>query len=365
MQLASQRGPGGPRAWVVAATLVMAAGAAHALYPGQEAWAQGKAAQEYEILAYEANELKTPADLAAILWSYTVACEGIDNDFARRQCAGLRKARQEQLARRTFRMSGDRLAFSARDYDEARKGVEFKLYSCLACGKAVLVEGSEFHVLGTGERTVFGTAVLGPVMRNAWVKAADAGAAAAWKSDAVPRLRTEFVFRIPEKEQMWKQGQVQGFVVEILGFRVYDPCTGEIIAAQPRAVPLTRDPRTCTGQDLLALRRAEDEARKAEEAAREAARGPVLPEQLTPQDIQEALKPALAKAQECFAIYGVAGEGNFSITIDASGVVTGLAQQGYFADTPTGDCIADEVKKAVFPKTRKASTTVEYPFVLQ
>lgn len=327
------------------------------------AYAQSKeATQEYEIMAYEAEDVRGSEPLAAVLWPYLATCENVADAYQKRQCLAVRDARRVQLAGRTFRVSGDRLTFSPSDFDAEKKALTVKLYECIACAQPVAIDGVSRYVLGTGaERTVFGTTVLGAMVRAAAVPVADEAGAARWKADVAPRLRTELVFRVPAQDQAWQQGGTDGFSVEIVGYRVHDPCTGAVIVSRPRSSPVAKDPSTCTGEDLLALERARQEAEKPRDTG---PTGPVLPEKLTPVDIQEALKAATLAAEECHAIYGVAGEAKFRIAINRDGAVTGIEQEGYFADTPTGDCIAAAVKAAKFPKTQQESTTVNYPFVL-
>jgi hypothetical protein len=326
--------------------------------------ATAHAQTSYEVAAFEAQEIASQKDLAALLWAYLGSCDSIDNDFGRRQCESLRAARRAQLAGKTFRMAGDRLALSALDFDDKKKTLELKLYGCIACSAAVTVEGQPMYVLGTGQATIFGTTVLGPMVHSVARKFQDEAAALLWKRDVVPRARTELVFRIPAtpEEFLWKRDLSQGVAVEIVGYRVHDPCTGEVLMAQPRSKPVARDPSTCTGEDLLALQRARREAEKPKDTG---PKGPVLPAALTHVDIQVTLKPAVEAAQQCYAIYGVAGEARFRIKINGKGQVVAVEQEGYFVDTPTGDCIDRAIRAVTFPRTQKASTTVNYPFLLR
>jgi hypothetical protein len=341
-------------------SMILAIGAVLVAGPIPAAHAQAS----YEVAAFEAQEIASHKDLAAILWAYLGSCDSIDNDFGRRQCESLRTARRGQLAGKTFRMAGDRLSLSALDFDDKKKTLEIKLYGCIACSAAVTVEGQSLYVLGTGQATIFGTTVLGPMVHSVFRKFQDEDAALQWKRDVVPRARTELVFRIPAtpEEFLWRRDLTQGVAVEIVGYRIHDPCTGQVIMAQPRSRPVAKDPSTCTGEDLLALQRAREEAERPKD---QTPKGPVLPEALTHVDIQETLKPAVEAAQQCYAIYGVAGEARFRIKINGNGQVVEVEQEGYFADTPTGDCIDRAIRVVTFPRTQKASTTVNYPFVLR
>ncbi|MEM9492001.1 MAG: hypothetical protein AAGC55_22840, partial [Myxococcota bacterium] len=205
---------------------------------------------------------------------------------------------------------------------------------------------------------------------------ADQAAADKWKADVLPRLRTQFVFRIAtpaggkpsgpaaaagdtQNEHVWAEGPARGVSLDIVAYRVHDPCTGRVLAARPRATRLPREEAACTGDDLVALQRAR-EPKKPEVPA-----GPVIPAQLTPDDIKTSLAPAKAQAQECYATYGVSGEARFRLRIDNEGAITKLDQRGDFTDTPTGICIEKAVRATTFPKSKKLATTVDYPFVLR
>jgi hypothetical protein len=353
-----------PASAISAISMISAAVIGAVLLVGPIAPAHAQASASYEVAAYEAQEIASHQDLAAILWAYLGSCDSIENDFGRRQCQSLRAARRAQLAGKTFRMAGDRLALSALDFDDKKKTLELRLYGCIACSAAVTVEGQPLYVLGTGQATIFGTTVLGPVVHSVARKFQDQAAADLWKRDVVPRARAELVFRIPAtpEELIWKRDLTQGVFVEIVGYRIHDPCTGQVIAAQPKSKPVAKDPSTCTGEDLVALQRAREVAARPKD---QGPKGPVLPEALTPVDIQETLKPAVEAAQQCYAIYGVAGEARFRIKINGNGQVTEVDQEGYFVDTPTGDCIDRAIRAVTFPRTQKASTTVNYPFVLR
>lgn len=319
------------------------------------------AAKQWEVLAFDAVQPSEVQELAPYLWAFRATCDQLDNDLARRQCLGLREARKQQVSEKTFLLRGDRRSLLAASFDPKRKGAQLKVYSCFACTGPIDAIGQPLYVVGQGEKTVFGTQILGPVVYATTNPFGSADEAARWKAEVAPRLRAEYVVRIPAEEPLWTSSGVQGLAVEILGFRVYDPCTGKMVLAEPKAKSVPRDESTCTGEALLALERARQEAN----APKSGDTGPTLPPRLTPNDVQTALEPATLAAQQCYAVYGVAGEARFRITIAGDGKVTELEQSGYFTDTPTGDCMEAAIRATVFPPTQKESTTVTYPFVLR
>jgi hypothetical protein len=319
------------------------------------------AAKQWEVLAFDAVQPGDIQGLGPYLWAFRATCDQLDNDLARRQCLGLRAVRQQQVSEKKFLLLGDKRSFLAGRFDPQQKGSILKIYSCFSCTGPIDAVGQPLYVVGQGEKTVFGTQILGPVIYITNNPFSNADEAATWKAEVAPRLRTEFIVRIPAQEPLWSSGGVQGLAVEILGFRIYDPCTGKMLLAEPKAKSVPRDESACTGEALLALQRARDEAN----APKSSDTGPKLPAKLTPSEVQSALEPATLAAQECHAVYGVAGEARFRITIAGNGTVTQVEQSGYFTDTPTGACMEAAIRATVFPQTQKDSTTVTYPFVLR
>lgn len=351
------------------AVSLMTAGSAHA-QRGKKAGKKDDAgtptlartkAKSWEVLAFNSVPIPAAQQLAPYLWAYRTTCDNLDNDMARRQCLGLRTARRAQVAGKTFFMSGDSRSLLAGRYNADAKGSQFKVYSCFSCTRTIDAQGAPLYVVGQGDITVFGTQILGPVVHDTIMPFKNAQEAAAWKKDVAPRLRAEYIVRIQDSEPFWTRGGVQGVTVEVQGFRVHDPCTGKIVVSIPKAKNLPADESRCTGADLLALQRARDAANKPKPVDPTSK----LPPRLTPKDIQVGLAPATKAAQQCFAIYAVAGEAKFRIKINGAGKVTEIEQTGYFKDTPTGECMEEAIRQATFPATQKQSTTVNYPFVLR
>jgi hypothetical protein len=314
---------------------------------------------KFEELASQAVKVPGPRAFAGLLWSYVAACEGTAGSMARRQCEGLRKARQTQLAGKTFLVPADAAAFSAGEWDETKRSAPLILTSCVVCSSGLAIDGRQLFVVGnSGIPTVSGGVVHAARIHESALPFKDATALGKWKDDVVPRLRTEMIVRVADGGKLWKQGDASGFNVELLGFRVYDPCDGGIVFASPESTGGTADKKACSGEAVV-----EDTGPKPEVPV-----GPVtpkLPTKLTTAQIQTALRPATAAAQLCFENYGVAGTADFHITIDASGNVIGVEQEGDFVDMPTGKCIEKAVRASKFPETAKKRTTVQYPFILR
>jgi hypothetical protein len=66
-----------------------------------------------------------------------------------------------------------------------------------------------------------------------------------WAARVAPRLRADFLVRIPGKLEPWREGNAVGYTIEVLGFRVVDPCRGEVLWSTPPAGKLPAEPDTC------------------------------------------------------------------------------------------------------------------------
>ena len=72
-----------------------------------------------------------------------------------------------------------------------------------------------------------------------------------------------------------------------------------------------------------------------------------------------------ALVQSSMALAAKAEGDTKKIVAETEALITEIEQTGYFRDTPTGECMEDAIKVTTFPQTQKASTTVNYPFVLR
>jgi len=312
-------------------------------------------------LAKGADEIRNPNALAALFWAHSADCSKLPDDLAKRQCEGVRAARLAQIAGTTFMIPGDTAALRVGAYDAKKKGVPITVSNCLACTNALDVDGASRYVVGgKGAVAADGPQVRAPEAYSGVRQFKSADEASKWIEHAVPRLRTQFLVRVPARLETWKKGNVEGFKVDVVGYRVYDPCDGTIVAASPKADALPADKRYCTGEPVV--EQPVDKPEVKPEPVK-----PRLPSSLDSSDIKQALAPAREAARKCFEVYGVPGMAHFRITISNEGAVVALEQlkRSDFVDTPTGECIAKAIKSVTFPKSRKKETTIDYPFMLR
>lgn len=319
-------------------------------------------ADKFQKLAASAVKLDTVGDVAGLFWTATVDCAKMGDDLARRQCEGVKAARAEAAAGKTYIAWGDASAFFVGEWDAAKGGLPIGVRGCIACGTPIDVGGERRYFVTKGDVGVVGGAVQGPEIHKAVRKFANEAAARKWRDTVVPRLRTQFIFKIPARPTVWTQGGAKGFTVELVAFRVYDPCDGAMICADPPSENEKADRAACgggdpSGTDIVGEEKKPEEPKKPAE--------PQLPETLSSYQINKAMQKTRTEVNACFVTYGVPGKADLTIEIGNDGKVRKVELRGEFEDTPTGTCIIEAVQETEFPPFKKPSMTISYPFILR
>ncbi len=247
--------------------------------------------------------------------------------------------------------------------DEAKKAVPVSVRGCLACSSQIEAGGEKRYVTTKGATSVSGGALAGPELARITYSGSTTrpfkykNQAERWAKIVGSRLKAELVFRVPPGNAAWSSGGNKGFAVEMVGYRVYDPCDGKMLASEPPSDDEPADKTACAGGSIII----EDEKKPEIVVEKE----PELPQMLTSGQIKQVMQTeAQGPAQACYTTYGVPGTAELMIEIEgASGKVKQVELTGDFEETPTGDCIIKAVKEVQFPKFKKESMTVPYPFV--
>jgi len=307
----------------------------------------------FDDLASKATAVSR-ADLGGLIWSLTADCEHGD-DLARRQCRAVRDARAASIAGATFLVPGDRAAFSVGDFKADTKSLPLVLRGCVACVEPI----AGHYVVSSKQAPTFdGTTAVAAIVHETARSFKDEAAARRWAAHAV-RFRTELVVRVAAANHgLFERGGKQGLAVEVLGYRVYDPCDGSIVCASPESAPAQADDRTC-GDDVVKGTDKPAEVKPVKPAE------PDLPARLEASDIRRAMTPVVEAARTCFDKYGVPGAAKLVYTVSGEGAVTAFELTGEFADTPTGTCIEKAARAVTFPRSRRASFGFTYPLMLQ
>ncbi len=313
-------------------------------------------AQDFDASADKATTVWRGKSVAALFWSFTASCEKLADDLARRQCEGVRAGRRDQVAEATFFVEAAPDALRIGEFDAKKKALPVELTGCIAC--ATPADGV-YLVGGKGKIEVKGGGVQAPVLASFAVPAASTEALARWHEDVLPRLKVELLFKVPAQGFSWTEGKARGYRLDVIGYRVWDPCNGNVLLASPRSDKQRGDKKLCKGELV-----AEDTGPKPPREP-EPPKEPELPNALDPSQIRNALEPAKFAAGKCFEAYGVPGVANVRITFNNEGAIVALEQKGDFVDTPTGTCIEKAIRAISFPPSKKKKTAIDYPFILR
>jgi hypothetical protein len=326
-------------------------------------------ADKYQELAAKSSVLPGAEDIAGLFWSTTVDCSKAGDDLARRQCEGVRQSRADAAASGQFVVAGDALSFWVGEWDAKKSGLPIAVYGCIACGQAADLAGQQRFLTIKGDVKVEASGVRGPVLHKALRKFKSEADAKKWKDTVVPRLRAQFIVKLPAKPSEWQAGAARGFAVEMVGFRVWDPCDGAMVCSEPPSAQEKADRAACkggqaSGTDISGEGEGDGEAKpKLPEKAPEPA--DTRPEKLSSSQVKDAMRPAQAAVNACFSQYGVPGKADLVMEIGGDGKVKKVELRGEFKDTPTGECIVQAVQATEFPPFRSASMIIKYPFILR
>ncbi len=337
--------------------MVLASVVVLALTAGPAA-AQKKA--QFDDLARKAKPVAGLWGLGALLWTQLGSCKNMTNDLDRRQCQGVQKRRVRQIRGQTFLFTTGAQPVKVGPYDPKKKSVAVSLMPCMACDESVDIDGERLYIVGQGAVKIAGGVLeVAPIHTTAQTFK-DEKAFAKWRKEVLPRMKTEFVLKV-DGAKRWKKGGTEGMAVEVVAYRTYDPCTGEIVACKPASAKMSADARACGEQEAPKDPVDPDKVVKKPKKPT----GPVLPQRLSPFKINAAMGPVRKQANNCFDAYGVPGKSSYKITISGAGKVTKVKETGDFVDTPTGKCIVKSIQGIQFGKFKKKSVTFDFPIILQ
>jgi hypothetical protein len=296
----------------------------------------------FEGRAQSAVRIKRIDDL---VWPLVAPCDRGD-DVQQRQCRLVRDQKARAITGGLFLVDGDAGAFVAGSWSAAKKSLPLTLIACIHCA-GIAIDGRTWHVTGMGA-TRIEDGKLRPVTLFDNIRMfADEAAATAWL-DAVKTARVQYLVKVPDKadKRRWQLGGKDGLALDIVGYRVYAPCDGAIVVANPPAKHVEPDKKACA--------KGTSDAGSVDGV-----------DALTPAMVQDAMKPVVDAANLCHVQFNVSGKAKLEITIAGDGTVAKYEQTGDFVGTPTGQCIDAAGRKVQFPRSKKPTTKIGYPIILQ
>jgi hypothetical protein len=314
----------------------------------------GSARAEKPATFEQAMESAQPAgELSQLLEPLFAECKS-DDDLEARQCASVRDWHVEQLKASTFWSLGDESALSWEPYDPVEKKQELTVQGCLACGKPITIEGKPRFVTTRVPKAIKAGHAVGLDVGFPSLEQPDSKTAEAFKKSMEPRLRVQFAWKLGP---LWKSGGFDGVTFVPVGYRVFDKCSGKIVASDPPS-------SAPTVNDAQAMRDAScpEELSDAEKRRREEA---ALPEQLTPKMINQAMATVREKVLDCGSEFEQTGTATVKLVVEHDGSMEIAGISAPIDKTPAGYCIRTALKGTVFPRFRGEKMIISYPFKLR
>ncbi|MCP4446314.1 MAG: hypothetical protein GY811_13360 [Myxococcales bacterium] len=294
-----------------------------------------------------AKPIHSAKSMAALFWSQKVSCGATKNDLLRRQCQGVRDQRQSRITQDTFLVEVGTDAIDILP-DAKKMSVQVDLRSCLWCGdEGPVVVGKGAHKVDGGKVKAFGLSSETKLFEKA--KRLEH-----WTAHLGPRLRAQLLVKVPTNVEQFKVAGRSGYKVDVVGYRLFDPCRGVVFASSPASKKAPVNASSCKGEPELKVASTEPKV-------------PVIvhPDRLTTAQIKAAMKEVSSQTRACFDAYGIEGMATFEMIIAGSGKLAKAKQTGDFEGTPTGICLDKAIQAASFPKSKKKKTPITYPIVLR
>ncbi len=298
-------------------------------------------AESFESKATGAIKVAHTDDL---VWAITATCDKGD-DVQQRQCRVTRDKKAKQLTGATLLVEGDGDALQIGKFNPQKKSVSVTLFACVRCG-GIDIEGKPWFVTGSGAPKLDGNRLRAATLYDNARGFADQASATAW-TRAMANAQFQLVIKVPDpSRRKLSVGGRDGLGVDVVAWRVINPCDGAVVISSVPSQPVEPDKLACSQGGGIVI-------------------PPDGADALTPAMVSEAMKPVIASARACASKYKIPGNSKLEITILADGTVEQFKQQGDFEGTPVATCIADAMKQAAFPKTKKPRTKIGFPIAFE
>ncbi|MDX2023176.1 MAG: hypothetical protein SF187_23280 [Deltaproteobacteria bacterium] len=350
--------------WVVAAAAAVTAHIARAdepapsaetetAKPGASAWTatasrKNGGAGTFEALAAQAM----PAvDLGTLIAPFVEDCEHARREIDKARCRGTVSFLRQTMPAHTYAaIVSDADAVTVSDYDARVKGFRVGAVGCLACKQPVSAGKGEVKRMVTLRMPDKNARTLPSALQvaEASLTFADVAASKAWLAEVRPNLRVQYIFE--PTPTPWTYGPSRGFAFNLLGARIFNHCTGEVLYSQPKSEGMAdkySEGDECDGN----ASGANGEAAQTKLAATDIARG------------MQAIKPELDRCHKQFQLRGRA-DLEFVIT-GATGLPRSVVVKGSLGGTTLGQCLTDAARKAQFPRFSQDSQSFSYPVLFE
>jgi hypothetical protein len=321
--------------------------------------APSPAGDSYESLAHGA--VKTQ-DVATLLAPFVDSCGGEMRDLDRVRCRATTAYLHRELPHKTFAtQSEDPAAIEVSSYDAAVKGYHVALAGCIACTDPLPIgdRGEPRYVTLKMPDKTAATLAAGVPLSKSTFAFDDLPAAKRWFETERPFLRAEFLYQPQADDAAFTIGMAPGIALKLVGARVYNRCTGEILVSKPpstgfadRPAPGHQDPACAS-------------AGKTPEPDPGLAAPDTRPDQLSKAAIADAMGKLGPQLLTCYQKFHVPGALVLSYVVGGNGTVQAVQVGTTFAGTPTGTCSLEIAKEARFPTFKRERQEFKYLFYLR
>jgi hypothetical protein len=344
-------------------------GAAHAAAPqiGEAARKGGTPSIEETNAKYEAlaqGAVKTH-DVPTLLAPFVDKCEAETRDLDRARCRATVAYLRKTLPTQTFAFdTDDPAAIAVSEYDASIKGYHVALAGCVACSAPVTIGRSgeaRFVTLKPPSKDGDTLVKAVEVSRNTFGFESLADAKQ-WFESERPYLRAEFLFKPVETntEADWTFKTGRGMAVKLLGARIVNRCTGEVLVSKPPSTGAADRPAPGT-EDAACTRRAAGRPEKLPLVAEPGG----LPQQLSKVAIDESMAKIRPQVFACYQQFHTPGTLELTYVVAGNGTVQSVVVGPTFAGTPTGQCALTAAKDAHFSPFQVEQQKFTYPFFLR
>jgi hypothetical protein len=181
---------------------------------------------------------------------------------------------------------------------------------------------------------------------------AEASLARTFAEELLPLLRAELVFSL--EGAAWARDGLRGHIFRLLGYRVHNRCSGEVLMASPVSKAEAgglREPGTCPKPRAVVAQ----------------PKGPPavdLPLRLSSAELQKVVGGRGQQMDACYERFQIAGLARIALEVAGDGSVRDIRVHGTFEGTPTAACLIEALRALSFPKFRSPSIKVEVPIIL-
>ena len=319
------------------------------------------AAESYETLGTGAVRTR---DIGTLLSSFVDSCASERRDIDRARCQATTSYLRRTLPQRTFAFTTDEPGVVAvSDYDGSVKGYHVAVAGCVACSKPVTIgqsKESRLVTLKVPDKEADSLMKAVAISKNTFGFDSLADAKR-WLEAERPFLRAEFLFQPQVVGDVWTFQSSRGIALKLVGARVYNRCTGDVLVSKPPSTGTADHPGPGHEDPTCAA------ARK-KEAAAEAAPAPSsddVPAQLSKALIADAMAKIRPQVFACYQQFKVPGTLELIYVVASNGTVQSVAVGPAFAGTPTGQCVQQVAKDARFPPFKLDQQKFTYPFFLR